>query len=374
MNTDSIVGQTHLFSRAPVRIDLAGGTVDIWPLFLLLDRPTTVNVGIDLYADTELKVKVPKNSADRGTALLRSQDQKVELRIPTREIETANVPPTLILHQRLLAYFLERRRNLVGSDLSNELEITLSTLARSPAGAGLGGSSALSISLIGALEAWAKNRTAIEPQVDGDRLITVARDIETRILGVPAGLQDYFGAMYGGLQSIAWNVSAHQRSWLAEDVLNGLESRLLVFYSGQSRNSGINNWLLFKGLIDKDPKVREKFELISRSARLLDQALRTKNWIGAGDAIADEWAVRRTLAEGISIPEIDRAFDIAAAHGVRSVKICGAGGGGCFFVFVPNADSELKEKLLREITEISGVRSLSCRVVSHGLQVQPLSE
>ena len=372
MNTESASNQTHLFSRAPVRIDLAGGTVDIWPLFLFLNHPITINVGIDLYADTELTVKIPKDPAHRGTVLLRSQDQKVELRLPWREVETATVPPTLILHQRLLAYFLERRQTLGHPTLSNESELTLSTLARSPAGAGLGGSSTLSISLIGALEAWARNRTTVEPLVDGDRLITVARDIETRILGVPAGLQDYFGAMYGGLQSIAWNVSSHHRSWLAEDVLSGVEDRLLVFYSGQSRNSGINNWVLFKALIDKDPKTQEKFTQIAQSARLPDQALRAKSWTGAADAIAEEWRVRRTLADGISIPEIDQAFDIAAQHGVRSVKICGAGGGGCFFVFVPNADAELKAKMTQEISAISGVRPLPCRVVPGGLQVQPL--
>ena len=285
----------------------------------------TINLAIDLFAETRLEASTDSAigpGASLNEVILRSEDQKVEVGFDWNELDSIRVPPQLELHYKLLRYFARTDRS--------HGRLLLSTQARSPAGAGLGGSSSLSVSLIGALAAWSRGRT-FNPLHEGEQIIEVVRDVETTVIQVPAGLQDYYGAMFGGLQSLHWGTGAHQRAWLPEELITELESRLLLFYSGQSRNSGINNWALFKSFIDRKEEVRERFERISTATGKLEQALVNHDWNRVATAISEEWEVRRTLAPGISTPEIERAFSIARNLCPEMAgKVCGAGGGGCF--------------------------------------------
>jgi D-glycero-alpha-D-manno-heptose-7-phosphate kinase len=353
-----------LRAKAPTRIDLAGGTVDIWPLYLFLDRPTTINLAIDLYAETDLEEVAAE--AGEPEVWLRAEDQGSELKFHWPAIESQTPPPSLELHWKYLRYFLERKKKS-GRFLST-VGLNLSTRAKSPAGAGLGGSSALSVSIIGALKAWCDGAVSVEK--DGERLVEITRDVETTVIKVPAGLQDYYGAMYGELQSLRWSAGGHDREWLSPDLIPELEDRLLLFYSGRSRNSGINNWALFKSFLDGQDRVREQFRDINRSTHALEKALGDRNWRAVGSAIASEWDVRRGLAARIATPEIDQAFKMAGEKGASAGKICGAGGGGCFFVYVPEKNPEVRETIVREVGALSGIRPLPFRVARKGLQVE----
>jgi D-glycero-alpha-D-manno-heptose-7-phosphate kinase len=351
---------TKILSRAPTRIDLAGGTVDIWPLYLFLKDPITVNLGIDLFAEAVLEEK-PADQG-KGGITLRAEDQNTELQLRWNELHTAEVPPALELHLKLLRFFAPAREL--------ETDFSLSTRAKSPAGAGLGGSSALSIAMIGALSTWAGQLSGKKP-ADGVRLIDIVRDVETTVIKVPAGLQDYYGAMFGGLQTLRWLPGIHEREPLSSEILSGLEKRLMLFYSGQSRNSGINNWALFKSFIDRDQQIQSKFKRINEATHKLRDAFLEQNWSAAGAAIAEEWEVRRTLAPGITTPEIDQAFVIAAKQfpGV-SGKICGAGGGGCFFLYFPEPLTEENRQWLAQALEKTGIRHLPFHAAPKGLDVR----
>lgn len=348
-----------IVSRAPTRIDLAGGTVDLWPLYLFLKKPTTINLGIDLFAEATLSHEPSKGGAK---ITLRSADQGIEHTFAPADFlgEEREVHPALVLHYKLLRHFYSE-------DRANET-ITISTRALSPAGAGLGGSSTLSVALIGAIAAW--KGKPVEPLLDGVRFIDIVKDVETTVIQVPAGMQDYYGAMFGGLQALRWQPGENTREYLPESILGGLESRLDLFYSGQSRNSGINNWVLFKGCIDKQDGVRDKFARIAAASNDLETALRAGDWQAAGRAITAEWEARRTLAPGISTPEIDRAFAEARAIAPGlSMKICGAGGGGCFFLYNDSQDPALKQRV-REVFTRAGMRHLPFKAVPRGLDVR----
>ena len=353
-----------LRSKAPTRIDLAGGTVDIWPLYLFLNRATTVNLAIDLYAETELEeFTIPSGDA---IVTLRAEDQGAELKFPWTAIESQTPPPSLELHWKYLRYFLDLKKK--SGRFYPTVGLNLSTRAKSPAGAGLGGSSTLSVSIIGALKVWCDGAISVEQ--DGEHPVEITRDVETTVIKVPAGLQDYYAAMFGGLQSLRWGAGKHDHQWLAPDLIPELEDRLLLFYSGQSRNSGINNWALFKAFIDGQGNVRERFHGINHSAHNLERALGEKDWKGAGNAIAEEWEVRRGLASGISTPEIDRAFALAMDKGATAGKICGAGGGGCFFVYVPEKNLSIRDEIIREVGALPGIRHLPFKVAKKGLQIE----
>jgi len=351
----------RIHSRAPTRIVLAGGTIDIWPIYLLLDRALTLNLGIDLFAEASLDISEASSGA--GTITLRSEDQNHEFKLPWKDLATARAHPALDLHLRLLRHFSQTSHKGEGFDLS------LSTTAKSPAGAGLGGSSTLNVAITGALATWAWDRT-FDPLQDGEKLIEVSRDVETTVIHVPAGLQDYYGAIFGGLQSLSWGAGMHAREWLDNEILAGVEGRLLLFYSGQSRNSGINNWQLFKSFIDKDADVRGKFAAITQATHELKAALLSRNWAAAGDAIRMEWAARKTLAPGISTAEMDKAFATAAEIAPGSAaKICGAGGGGCFFIYLPEPNATLTSQITAEFVKL-GIRPLPFKASPRGLEVR----
>jgi D-glycero-alpha-D-manno-heptose-7-phosphate kinase len=359
---------------------LAGGTVDIWPIYLFLKKPLTLNLGIDLFAECE----IIENASRK--IVLKAQDQGREAELTWDQMDLSHqedalppqVPPQLELHFKFLRHFSRELEKTGKLDRTRGIE--MKTLAKSPAGAGLGGSSALSVAMIGALASWAKGSpfSAGDIEREGERNIEITRDVETTVIHVPAGLQDYYGAMFGGLQSLKWRTGANSREKLPADLLPEVEKRLLLFYSGQSRNSGINNWALFKAFIDKQDRVRERFSQIVKATQDLEAALRAKDFDAASDAIAREWEIRRTLASGISTPEMDTAFAkakaIAASKGEKiSGKICGAGGGGCFFLFLPSGNPELRAEIESTVGSIPGLRPLPFKAVPEGLTVQTRS-
>ena len=381
-------GVRQILSRAPTRIDLAGGTVDIWPLYLFLKNPVTVNLAISLYAEAEVRSS-PDDNDGGGAIVLQSEDQKTKHRFTWQDMEalnqepvSTNLPKGLELHAKLLAYFSARKKK--AGRFQNGDGITLKTRAQSPAGAGLGGSSALSIAIIGALAAWetqAAEGAEFDCQRDGENFIQIVRDIETTVIQVPAGLQDYYSAMYGGLQSLRWKPGTHEHHWLPQELITELQDRLLLFYSGQSRNSGINNWALFKGFIDQplggpqdsSEDIRAKFGKISEATAKLETALRARRWTEVGAAIQEEWSIRQTLASGISTPEIDRALSEASRLTPMSGKVCGAGGGGCFFVYLSENQAGRRAELKARIQEIflnQGMRPLPFHGVPRGLEVR----
>ncbi len=358
MGTNSL----KIRSRAPTRIDLAGGTLDIWPIYLFVNQPTTVNVAIDLYAEAEIE---ECKSVGSDSVILRAEDQSIELSLTWQEVaKPHSVPPSLELHYKLLRYFLLKKKQ-AGTWVSSR-DLRISTRAQSPAGAGIGGSSSLTIALAGALSQWAGGKEKPE------ELISIARDIETTVIQVPAGLQDYYGATFGGLQSLQWGISQNDRHPFSKKTLLELDHRLLLFYSGQSRNSGINNWALFKSFIDRKDEVRERFDKISAASFKLVSAFQKEDWNEAALSIQEEWQTRKNLAPGITTPEIEAAFTAAKRLGISSGKICGAGGGGCFFFFIPDADPELKKNIQIQVSEL-GIKPLPIHVSLQGLEVQVMS-
>jgi D-glycero-alpha-D-manno-heptose-7-phosphate kinase len=353
-------------SKAPTRIDLAGGTVDIWPIYLFLDKPVTLNLGIDLFAEANLEVF--ENSKSPGVTL-RSDDQNQESRLSWAEIETAKAHPALDLHLRLLRHFAKSARERMGEENFLKQDLRIKTVARSPSGAGLGGSSSLNVAITGTLASWAWDRL-FDPLIDGEKLIEIARDVETTVIHVPAGLQDYYGAMFGGLQSLNWGAGVHHRNWLDSGILRELETRMLLFYSGQSRNSGINNWLLFKNFIDDQSQVRDKFRALSQAAHDVQRSLVQHDWNAAGKFINEEWSIRKTLASGISTDEIDKAFSIAREIAPNSAaKICGAGGGGCFFIYLSEPNDNHRKQITADFSSL-GIKSLPFKPVPRGLELQ----
>jgi D-glycero-alpha-D-manno-heptose-7-phosphate kinase len=144
-----------------------------------------------------------------------------------------------------------------------------------------------------------------------------------------------------------------------------IESRFVLAYTGAPRQSGINNWEVFKAHINGDKHVFRNFEHICDIARAMHQALLRADWDNVARLLREEWRLRRTNAPGITTPLIDKLISVAGKNGGRAAKVCGAGGGGCVIFLVEEGAAS------RVATAIggNGARVLPLQVARDGLQV-----
>ena len=322
-------------TSAPTRIDLAGGTIDIWPLYLFHPGAQTINAAISLRA----RARITRRSDD--LIVIQSEDTSTMVEA-ARWQDLRNEPRLRLLS--LLVHFFEGHG------------ITLTTSSDSPAGAGIAGSSALNVAVCAALAHW--RRTHYEPEV----LLQIAMNIEAQAINVPTGLQDYRPALYGGIAALELEVDGVRRVPLDVDVKE-LQRRLVLCYTGEPRNSGTNNWEITKKHIDGDRHIFDCFERIRDTAATMREALGRGDWDGVSAAIAEEWQNRKRLAPGVTTPAIEQLIARATDAGATAAKVCGAGGGGCMFCFgLPERRTEIAEALAA-----GGARVLDFTFEQHGL-------
>jgi D-glycero-alpha-D-manno-heptose-7-phosphate kinase len=327
----------HITASAPTRIDLAGGTIDIWPLYLFHPGAQTLNAAISLRAHVRLE-----HRTDDRVALVSEDTARQVLLPPGDELRT---DPTLPLLGRLAHHFGVRG-------------LTMTTRGESPAGAGIAGSSALNIAVCGALNEWAG--TSYGPET----LLEIAKDIEAQVINVPTGLQDYRPALYGGIAAVELAPGAVKRLGLDVDAAE-LEKRLVLCYTGEPRNSGTNNWEITKRHIDGDRHVFDCFERIRDTAVSMRRALVAGQWDDVATHLATEWDNRKRLAPGVSTPAIDALIARAQAAGAQAVKVCGAGGGGCLVAMAPPT----RTVDVRQALAAGGARLLDFSIESNGLRL-----
>lgn len=326
-----------LTSSAPTRIDLAGGTIDIWPLYLFHEGACTLNAAISLRAHVQIDAR-----PSGGVELVSIDTNRRAYASHWSELTAASELPLLALLAR--HYQLENA--------------VLTTRGESPAGAGIAGSSALTIAVCGALARWTGRS---EAPAD---LLQVAMNVECQTIKVPTGVQDYRPALFGGIAAIELRVDGIHRVGLDVDPL-ALEQRIVLAYTGEPRNSGTNNWEITKRHTDGDRHVFDCFERIRDTASAMRDALTRADWDEVGRQIAIEWDNRKRLAPGVTTPAIEALIARASAAGATAAKVCGAGGGGCLFCYgPPQAHAAIADALAA-----GGARLLDYRIEREGLRL-----
>jgi len=324
-------------ASAPTRIDLAGGTIDIWPIYLFHHGAQTLNAAISLRAHAQI---TPRD--DEEIEIVSEDTGK---RVRAASAAALRDDDTLALLGRLAYAFGAKG-------------ITITTRGESPAGAGIAGSSALNVAVCGALARWAGSGA------DAETLLEIAKNVEAQAIRVPTGLQDYRPAMFGGIAAIELNAHGVTRVPLMVDAAE-LEQRLVLCYTGAPRDSGTNNWDIMKRHINGDREVFDCFERIRDTAGSMRAALERGDWEATGGHLAEEWNNRKRLAPGVTTPQIDALIARALSVGAQAAKVCGAGGGGCLFCLVPPD----KAAAVRDALSAGGARVLDFRIESEGLRV-----
>ena len=329
-------------SSAPTRVDLAGGTIDIWPLYLFHPGAATVNFAISLRAHCRIETR------DDDRIILESSDRQVGFETRVSAIDDLAREERLELISKLVHFYKPTRG------------FHLTTRSEAPAGAGLGGSSALAIACIGALNRLQGNR------YDERRFITLVANIETTVIRVPAGFQDYYPAFYGSTSCIHFRADGIEREALNVQE-SMLEDRLVICYTGEPRLSGTNNWDILKRHIDGDQELFQLFEGIRDSALNMRAALLANDWEKVSSIMSAAYPNRKRLSPGVTTPQMESLVAKALAHGAEAAKVCGAGGGGCIaFLCAEGRKKEVADALAAE----QGAEVLDWKVAREGLVVR----
>ncbi|MBI4965390.1 MAG: GHMP kinase [Desulfomonile tiedjei] len=329
---------------APNRIDLAGGTTDLYPLYLFMEGGCTVNAAITLYSSVTIR------GLDNNGIRIVSEDLKASLEAHGADGLPLDGPLGLI--------------NRAVRALPPEEGVEIITANQAPAGSGLGASSALLVALLAGLMQWGR--------VEESRLgiIDLAANIEAAQIGVPTGKQDHIAAAMGGISLIDFGYRGFARRPSPDEsgFSEWLKARLVLSYTGQGRFSGMNNWEITKAFIDDRGSVREKLIQIREVARELSGAVLSCEYEDLPKLVQREWEIRKTLAPGISTPGIEAFIRAAKDAGALASKICGAGGGGCMITLAPPERRDAVEKALRE----AGAQLMPAAIDRFGLRVEKL--
>ena len=331
--------EESILTTAPCRADLAGGTIDIWPLYLF--HPGAVSVNVALNVLTGCKI-TPNEGRE---IFLKSHDTGREQHFASLDELMKARHYAHGLGAFLIRFFQPQRG------------FTLETHSESPAGAGISGSSAMMIASAAALARFTGQ------EIDIEQLRVIAQNIEAQLIKVPTGCQDYYPAMYGGVSAIHLEVAGVRREEVPVPA-EEMNQRFVLFYTGAPRHSGINNWEVFKQHINGDKQVMKNFAEISRIAQAMHEALRAERWADVETLIREEWNLRRTNAPGISTSLIDKLIEVAMANGALAAKVCGAGGGGCVIALIEKGTRTRVEAAVRE----HGGQPLNFQVAREGVR------
>jgi len=272
--------------RAPTRIDLGGGWTDV-PPYCDNEGGFVCNLAIDRYATATL-------SANGEVGATSSADAPL-----------------------MQAAF--RRAGIAGVRGSLENDF--------PLGAGLGGSSAASVALLGAFAAWRD-----EPW-DHCQIAEEGRRIEVEELGVAGGRQDHYASTHGGALALTFSSTVDvRRMALSAETRADFERRSLLLYTGESRISGSNITEVLRAYADREPRVVNSLARMRTLAEEICASLEDGDLDSVGTLVGEHWRHQRALHPAIPTPLIDEIVSRAYANGALGSKAMGASGGGCVLV------------------------------------------
>ncbi len=328
-------------STAPLRVDLAGGTLDIYPLYVFEGGACTLNAAIGIRSRVVLET--------RNDSRVTIYSKDLDTGLSAGDVDGLRLGGPLDLVARTIKYY----RPPVGLDVVTENPV--------PKGSGLGASSALLIALSHALMPILGRRP------DKERIIDIGANIEAQSIRVPTGKQDYYPASYGGISAIHFNVDAIRRTAIRtpKGFIRRMEGQTVLSFVGEPRFSGATNWEMMKAYVDGNEGTRSSLKNIGRTALKMKTALEDGRWDRLVRLLREEWRNRMDLAPGVTNAAIDAVMAAVGKEGALAGKLCGAGGGGCMITLTrPGAKSRVEDYL-----KTAGIRVLPFAVERRGVVV-----
>ncbi len=332
-------------ARAPLRLGLAGGGTDLSP-YCDDFGGAVLNVTVDRFAFASF---LPR---DDGRVVFEADDVGVS---EAFSLDTPLESAALVLHRGVYERMI---RDFNGGV---RIPMTVKTTVDAPAGSGLGSSSALVVALVDGM------RAILGAPLGPYDVAHLAFEVERIDLGLSGGRQDQYAAAFGGINYIEFLANDRvvvNPLRVHTDILNELESSLIVCFSGRSRSSAEIIDRQTQGIRAARGRTLDALHQLKADAADMKRALLVGDIRHMADILNASWKTKQETAEGISNSAIDHLVGLAMENGALAGKVSGAGGGGFMFFIV---DPESRYRLL-EILSAAGAASSPVKFTMQGCE------
>lgn len=319
-------------SRAPLRIGLAGGGTDVSP-YSDIHGGAILNATIDLYAYASLE---PLNTG------------KIEFVIDGQGKELIVDSATELERHKEFELFIGVYNRIVKQFNLKPLSFRLTSYIEAPQGSGLGTSSTIVVSLIGAFVEWLNL-----PLAKYD-IAHLAFEIERIDLKMSGGKQDQYAATFGGINFIEFFANDKvivNPIQLKPELIYEFEFNLLLYYTSTQRLSATIIDEQVRNVQEKNEKSVEAMHNLKVQAHQMKDALLRGELGKIGEILRYGWENKKAMAKSISNDLIDTIYNKAIQQGATGGKVSGAGGGGFMFFFCPGLT---KVKVSKELEQLGG--------------------
>lgn len=320
-------------SKAPLRLGLAGGGSDVSP-YSDLYGGLILNATINLYAYCTIE------ETNDGYITINAYDSDCHQKLPVTQYLSLDDHQAVLfkgVYNRIVRDF--------GLDTQG-FEVT--TYNDAPAGSGLGTSSTMVVSILKAFVEWQNL-----PLGDYE-IARLAYEIERIDLGLSGGKQDQYAAAFGGFNFMEFLKNdmvivnpLKVKRWIADE----LESNLVLYFTGKSRSSASIIEEQKKNTTSGNQKSIDAMHRIKQSAVDMKLALLKGDMEELARIVGRGWEDKKKMANAISNPVIEEAFEVAIKAGAKTGKVSGAGGGGFIMFFVNPAR---KKTVIDALSKLNG--------------------
>ena len=316
-------------SKAPLRLGLAGGGSDVSP-YSNIYGGLILNATINLYAYCTIE------ETDNGQIVIDAFDSQCHKSYSSAKLLMIDGDASLIkgVYNRIIHdYDLEAK------------SFKITTYNDAPAGSGLGTSSTMVVCILKAFIEW------LSLPLGDYETSRLAYEIERKDLGLSGGKQDQYAAAFGGFNYMEFLPNdivivnpLKMKRWIVDE----LEASMVLYFTGASRSSAAIIDEQKKNTSSGNQTAIEAMHRIKQSAVDMKLALLKGDMAEFAHIIGQAWEDKKKMANGITNPTIQKAFDVAFAAGAKAGKVSGAGGGGfIMFVVEPVRKCEVVESLQR---------------------------
>lgn len=309
-----------IITRTPFRVSFAGGGSDL-PSFYHQHEGCVLSTSINKY----MYVSIHPTFNRQETCIKYSKTEIVE---DTRKIQ----------HPIARQLLLDRR--LSGVEIVSTADI--------PSGTGLSTSSAYTVGLINALNAFQGKYASQE------KIAAQACEIEIDKLGEPIGKQDQYGTAVGGLKFIRFlpdDTVEVEPVVMRADTKKELDENLLLFYTGLTHSAGNVLKEQNANMVSAADKVKNMIRM-TELAYEMRETLINGDLSRFGDIMNENWMLKRSMASTISSGVIDQYYDIALNSGAKGGKLLGAGGGGFLLFYCEKKSQPRLRSALSDLVEL----------------------
>ena len=319
-------------AQAPLRLGLAGGGTDVSP-YSDIYGGAILNATISMYAYATIK---PRKD---GKIIINAID--IDKRVELKAEEYLELDGTLDLIKGVY-------NRIVKEFVKNPLSFELFTYVDAPPGSGLGSSSTLVVTTIGAFAEW------LQLPLGEYDIAYLAYEIERKDLGMVGGKQDQYAATFGGFNFMEFydndKVIVNPLR-IKPNIINELQFNLVLYYTETSRLSSEIIEAQVKNIKKKKERSIEAMHKLKEQALMMKEAILKGKLDEIGEILDYGWQYKKQMAEKISNPLIDEIYETAKKAGATGGKISGAGGGGFMMFYCPG---NTRYKVIESLQKFGG--------------------